>query len=116
MAVNFTEPPIETPFMDESGASMTNAWREWLSTLARELNEAIEDLETKMEATTFTQVQAGADAVDVTTVEVEDGTDQIDIDALNASLVTLATEINAIAAVTNNIWDILEEGGFVRSD
>lgn len=114
MAVHFTEPPIETPFMDESGSSMTNAWREWLSTLARELNEAIEDLETKMSEATFTQVQKGDDAVNVTTVDAESGSDQIDMAALNAKLVILATEINAVVAVTNDIWDKLEAGGFVR--
>lgn len=117
MAVDFTEPPIETPFfMDESGSSMTNAWREWLGTLARELNEAIEELETKMNEAAFTQVQAGDDAVDVTTVVAESGTDQIDMDALNADLATQATAINAIAAVVNAIWDKLEEGQFARSD
>ena len=117
MAKDFTEPPIGTPFFEDTEQGiLSSAWAEWINAMARELNDAIDSIDLKLDASEFTQVVSGADASNVDNAQATAGVDTIDMAALNTALSTQNTQINAIVTVINNIWNKLEEGKFTRKN
>lgn len=93
---------METPMFDGND-KMAVAWQRYFSTLGDKLSTAFGSIT----ESTLTTVTIGSDAVDVTTPVAVTGTDSVDLTALNVTLATLATEINAIVTVLNALNDKL---------
>jgi hypothetical protein len=107
-------PPIDTPFIDENG--VTRAWVAYLDNLGLDITTLLDEINTKLDQSEFTQVVLATAATDPAQVVVASGADSIDLADLNSQLAVLKTEINGVVDVVNDIRSKLIEGGFAREN